>query len=343
MHVFITGATGFVGHYVLQELLNRGHTARCLVRAGSESQLPIPASDWIKLDTSVGQSADGLNVSEEESGAPAEQTSAASTKVEVVSGDLGDLASMPSAATGCDAVIHLVGIIDENRNKGITFERIHVEGTRNIVQLAQAARVPRFIYMSANGARANGDASGYHTSKWQAEEIVRGAGFDYTVIFRPSIIFGDPGEGRPEFASRLAETLIRPFPILPVFGKGDYTLQPIYIGEVAKAFVDALTLEPQGEQAAIYYPAGPEILTYVEVLDRIAQGMGLKPKPKLYSPLWAARLLVNTVGALGLLPISPAQFKMLIEGNNAPDTAFVETFKPEHRPFTPENLTYLRR
>lgn len=333
MHVFITGATGFVGHYILQELLRQGHTPRCLVREGSEDKLPVPASARINLSS----------MSDEQRASNDSPTGDASPRVEIVYGSITDADSIQGDLVGCDAVIHLVGIIDEQTSRGSTFESVHVEGTRNIVRLAKAAQVKRFIYMSANGARPDPDASKYHTTKWQAEEIVRNGGFHSVVIFRPSIVFGDPGKDRPEFASRLASTLIRPFPILPVFGNGEYALQPVHIADVAKAFVDALTIDLPESGSAVYYPVGPEILTYVETLDRIAQGMGIKPKPKLYLPMWFSQLLVNTMGSIGLLPISPAQFRMLIEGNTSRDTGFAEDFQPEHTAFVPHNLTYLQR
>jgi nucleoside-diphosphate-sugar epimerase len=323
MHVFITGATGFIGHHLLQELVRRGHTARCLVRQGSERKLPVERSETAIVSPETQTEREG----------PLAQ-------VEICFGDVHE--SDTIHLQGCDAVIHLVGIIEEKRRKGITFEKVHVEGTRHVVDRAKAAGIGRFVHMSANGARADRNASAYHTTKWQAEEIVRGAGFEHAVIFRPTIIFGDPGRGRPEFADRLATTLIRPFPILPVFGDGRYALQPVHITDVTAAFIDALQLEPKPGGVSVYCVGGPEKLTYVEILDRIARGMGRSPKPKLHLPLWFSKLLVRTFGSIGLLPISPAQFDMLIEGNTCPDESFAQDFSPTLRPFVPENLTHLR-
>ena len=302
MRVLLTGATGYVGSYVLRELLTHGHTPRCLVRG--------PADDLAVQDD----------------------------RIEIATGDVTDPASLDDAFSGCDAVIHLVGIIEETRSKGVTFERLHVNGTRNVVEAAQAAGINRFIHMSANGARAE-DATDYQRTKWEAEQIVTDAGFDHWTIFRPALLFGEPDPGRPEFSSRLLQDLVRPFPVLPVFGDGQYELQPVHVTEVASAFVQALTTDAAHEQT--YVAAGPDRFPYVEVLDRIARGAGLAPKPKVHVPLSLARLGVYTAGRVGLLPISPAQFEMLVEGNTGDETAFYRDFDLPATPYTIENLTYL--
>ena len=105
---------------------------------------------------------------------------------ELVPGNIHDPASLRTAMQGVDAAIHLVGIIGElSRN---TFDRVHMEGTRNVVKAAQDAGVSRFIQMSALGSRPDA-VSRYHRSKWAAEEIVRQSGLAFT-IFRPSIVYG---------------------------------------------------------------------------------------------------------------------------------------------------------
>lgn len=330
MHVFLTGATGFVGHEVLKALLAHNHSVRCLIREEALDKLPILEDQISVVDSSKDQLAEGEE--------PAQRDP--SVRVEVVYGDIQDLDSIDGDMNGCDAVIHLVGIIDEDRRTGKTFENVHVRGTRNVVEEAKAAGIERFIHMSANGARGDRDASRYHSTKWQAEEIVREAGFPHTVIFRPSIIFGDP-DGRVEFATRLAQTLIRSFPVVPVLGNGRYQLQPIHISDVANAFAQSVTLSFEEGIPNEYEVGGLEAITFDEALDRIARGMDRKPPGKVHLPLWFAKVLINTVGAAGLLPISPAQFRMLIEGNTTDNSAFIRDFTPKLIPFEVENLRYL--
>jgi uncharacterized protein YbjT (DUF2867 family) len=304
MRVLLTGATGYVGSYVLRELLRHDHTPRCLVRGAAET---------------LAVQADAL---------------------EIVSGDVTDPASLDGAFADCDAVIHLVGIIEEKRSHGVTFERLHVDGTRHVVEAAQHAGIDRFIHMSANGARLD-EATAYQRTKWEAEQIVKEAGFEHWTILRPSLLFGEPDPGRPEFASQLLDELVRPFPILPVFGDGQYKMQPVHVTEVASAFVQALVLDEAYGQT--YVAAGPDRFPYVDVLDRIARGAGLDPKSNVHVPMTLARMGVYTAGRVGLLPISPAQFEMLVEGNTGDETAFYRDFDLSPTRFIPENLTYLER
>ena len=304
MHIFITGATGFVGTYILKSLVAAGHSARCLMRDTSSS----------------------LGVKDD--------------KIERVKGDVTNPKSLTGLMRGCDAVIHLVGIIEENPSAGVTFKRLHEDATKHVVDEARDSDIDIFIQMSANGASLNG-VSAYQTTKWKAEQYVQKAGFSHWTIFRPSVVFGKPGPGQPEFASQLTDSLVRPFPILPVFGDGSYRMQPVAVEDVADAFVQALTLPASKQQ--IYPVAGPTAYPYTELLDILAEGAGMSPKPQVKQPIWLVRPLVHSVGKLGLLPITPDQFEMLIEGNTCDPTAFFRDFDLKCIPFTAENLSYLQK
>ena len=303
MLVLLTGATGYVGSHVLSALRQRGHEVRALVHGD-----PGP------LATAEG--------------------------VTVVQGDVTRPETLSGAFEGVEAVVHLVGIIDERPRRGVTFERIHVDGTANVVAAAREAGVTRFVHMSANGARPDG-VSAYQTTKWTAEEAVRAAGLEHTVVFRPSPLFGDPGPDNPEFAKRLWETLVKPFPVLPVFGDGRYELQPVHVQACAEAMAEAVTREASNGVA--YGVAGRERIPYRDVLRRIARGGGIRPKPTAPVPVAMARLGVNTLGKAGLLPISPAQFEMLVEGNTCDPSAFFRDFNVESPAFDADALAYLRQ
>jgi hypothetical protein len=133
MHrIFVTGATGFVGHAVVRALLAHGFLVRCLVRPGSESLLKGFES------------------------------------IDRVPGDVLEPDGLPPSVEGSAAIIHLVGIIREHRATGVTFDRLHTQATANMLGVAREAGVKRYIQMSAVGTRS-GAVSRYHRTKWQAE------------------------------------------------------------------------------------------------------------------------------------------------------------------------------
>ena len=184
--IFITGGTGFLGSAVVRALGDR--PLRLLVR----------------------------NV--------AEHRDRESRTIELVEGDVTDSGSLRDAMHGCDTVIHLVGIIEESRNR--SFDLVIREGTEKVIAEARAAHLHRFIQISAIGARDDPTLP-YQQAKWRAETAVRRSGLDWTIL-RPSIIFG-PGDG---FVSVLAN-LVRRFPVTPIPGDGSARSQPVAVDDVA--------------------------------------------------------------------------------------------------------------
>jgi len=243
MKIFMTGATGFVGRNIAGRLVEEKHELRCLVR-DSEAE----AAWFLK----------GIGA-------------------EVVEGDIQVSHSLASGAAGCDAVIHLVGIIFKGPE--ISFEQVHVEGTRNMLVAADAAGIKRFVHMSALGTRAGAGAA-YHRTKWDAEEIVRASGLDYT-IFRPSIVYGAGGE----FINMLMKQ-IRLMPVLPVIGNGRYRMQPISVDDVAACFSASLTNETTVNK--VYEIGGPVAMTYNEMIDILCEAMS-KRRVKAHVPVALVR------------------------------------------------------
>src|SRR5438105_3317319 len=137
MRVFVTGGSGFVGSAVMSELLSRGTIVHTLVHAR------------------------GLREKRE--------------NVREIVGDVFDRAALREGITGCDAVVHLIGIIMEKPQRGVTFERMHHQATRAIVDATRAANVKRYIHMSALGTRPDA-VSTYHKTKFAAEQYVRDSG-----------------------------------------------------------------------------------------------------------------------------------------------------------------------
>jgi NADH dehydrogenase len=268
MRVFLAGGTGFVGGHVRQALLQHGHSIRLLVhRKGAGEKV---------------------------------------AGIEEVEGDATVAESLVDAVKGCDATINLIGIIREFPGRGITFKRLHVEATRNIIEAAKTNGVKRHLQMSSLGTRANSEAR-YFQSKFEAEEAVRASGLDYT-IFRPSIIFGP----KDAFINQLAG-LIRILPAVPVIGDGEYQLQPIAADDVARCFAEALEKpETIGETFEI---CGTDRLSYNELLDTIGRVMGKSRVFKVKNPLPLMRLVVPLFEGFSFFPVTSDQITMLVQGN----------------------------
>ena len=279
--VFVTGGTGFVGRAVIHALRAEGCAVRCLVRRGSERDLR------------------GFGA------------------IERVEGDVMARQTLDEGIVGCDAVVHLVGIIHERPAIGSTFERVHVQGTQNVLDAAAAAGVRRYVHMSALGTRP-GARSRYHQTKWAAEEAVRSSPLPWT-IFRPSIIYGRGDE----FVTMLHRMLER-FTIVPVLGTGRQRLQPVPVDQVAQAFARTLSLEATVKHS--YDVGGPDAVSMVELLDAIASVMGRRRPLKLHVPIGLVRPVTRALYRLPGFPVTPDQLLMLEEDNTCDPAAFYSTF-----------------
>ncbi len=216
---------------------------------------------------------------------------------------------------GCDAVIHLVGIISEVGDQ--TFERIHVEGTRRVLAAARATGVGRVVHMSAMGARENAVAW-YHQTKWAAEELVRHSGLTWTIL-RPSLIYG-PGDG----VVSLFEAISRFSPVVPVIGSGRNLIQPVAVEDVARTFVQSLTLASvEGQTLEV---GGPDRLEFRRLVEDILEGLHRR-RCLISLPVGLARLQAMLLEFLypALLrqapPLNCDQILMLAEDNVAEASA----------------------
>ena len=295
MKIFVTGGTGFVGREVVRQLLERGHQVRALIHRQQNNSLSSDVFEAVSGDTRKGESLSGL-------------------------------------LAGCDAVIHLVGIIREFPTRGITFAELHTESTRNMVQAATAQGVSRFLHMSANGARADA-VSAYHQTKWAAEEALRHSTLEWT-IFRPSLIFGP----QDQFVNLLAQ-LIRMLPLVPVMGDGKYRLQPVSVGDVAAGFVRAL--ENKTSIGQCYHCGGPEAYSYDEILDLIGKALGKPRVRKLHHPLWLMQPVISVMQSLPQFPMTRIQLQMLLEGNVCDPTAWQRDFQLDLSDFFTSVKSYL--
>ena len=253
---------------------------------------------------------------------PARATWMRGRGVEVVEGGLDSDAALRQLLAGAGAVVHLVGIIEQLGRQ--TFERVHVQGTRAMILAAREAGVQRFVHMSALGARAEPGATAYHRTKAAAEELVRAGGFSHAIL-RPSIVAA-PGNA----ALALMVRMLRFAPVVPVIGDGLYRLQPVDADDVAEAF--ALAVE-QPAISGTFEIAGPEPLTYHQVLDALEAGLGVR-RQRVRVPAGLVRLsaMVGTLVPM-VNPISPAQLQMLLEGSTTDRNALPTVFGITPRAF----------
>lgn len=186
--------------------------------------------------------------------------------VEMVEADINDEKALAELVKGHDVVINLVGILHSRDVKlpySRDFAQAHVELPKKIVAACKAAGVRRLIHMSALGADPKGHSE-YQCSKGEGEQIVLAARGELDVtVFRPSVIFGLGDSFLNTFASAL-----KTFPIFPL-GFGHAKFQPVWVADVADAFMDALTNAATVGQA--YDLCGPKVYTLRELVDYTAQ------------------------------------------------------------------------
>ncbi len=281
MTVLVTGATGFVGPHVVHALRARDLSVRALVRD------------------------------------PKRASRLASWGTDLVTGDVNDPLSLRNALAGADSVVHLVAIIKGSRGD---FERVMVQGTRNVVAAAQEAGVRRIVLASALGLdERTKDAVPYFAAKWEMERAVRESDLEH-VILRPSFIFGKDGGVLPTFV-RLA----RFAPVTPIVGPGTQRLQPIWVEDVAEYYATALDLPAAANRT--FEIGGPDAPTWNEFWERLKRVLGAR-RPSIHMPFAVLRLQAALTEKLPGAPVTRDQLTMLELGDNVvTDPAAVETFQ----------------
>lgn len=226
----VLGGTGFVGRHLVARLAREGHDVTLLSRnlAGHYDRLLPPGVVLREVD-------------------------------------VYDPTALKAAFAGADAVVNLVGILNERGDSGRGFRRAHVELTKLVVTAMQLAGVRRLLQMSSlNAGRGR---SHYLKSRGEAEAAVKASGLDWT-IFQPSVIFG-PGDG---FFCRFAGLLKLAKPVLPLARAGA-RFAPVYVGDVVEAFVRALgDRRSFGEVYELY---GPEVFTLAQIVRMTAAQCGM--------------------------------------------------------------------
>lgn len=304
IRIAIFGGSGFVGGYLIEQLLEAGHEPSLLVRPGSEEK--IPQADRCRL----------------------------------VAGELSSRTAIDETIAGCEAVIYCVGILREFPRRGITFEALQYRAVVRVIESAKSQGVSRFLLMSANGVKPQGTS--YQQTKYRAEEYLKESGMDFT-IFRPSVIFGDP-RGKMEIATQLYRDMIAtPIPAVGFFSglnprKGQVLMSPVHVEAVARAFSTAV--EDPATIGRTYIVGGPETLSWSEMLRRIARATGRK-KWILPMPIAIMKLAATLLDWIPQFPVTREQLTMLAEGNDASPADLETLLGSAGEAFVPQNLVYL--
>lgn len=221
--VTVFGGSGFVGRHVVRALAKRGYRVRVAVRRPNLAFFLQPLGV-------VGQ-------------------------IAAVQANLRFAGSIERAIEGADAVVNLVGILQQSGRQ--TFDDVQAEGARAI-----GTRVPAgttLIQISAIGAD-RGSPSSYARTKAEAEEAVFAARPD-AVVVRPSIVFGQGDSFFTRFAG-----LARALPVLPLAG-ADTRFQPVFVGDVAEVIAKAV--DGTISTGRVYELGGPEVRTLRQLVEYV--------------------------------------------------------------------------
>jgi len=219
--VLVTGATGTVGHPIVERLLAQGHEVRALVRDVDRAGKLVPEG------------------------------------AELVAGDVSDAASVRAAIDGCDVVYHAAGLPEQWRLDTDDFKRVNVDGTRNLVEAALQTGVERFVYTSTIDVFAwtpgepfdesvidpEPRPTHYERSKQEADRIVVAAldrGLP-AVFLHPSGVYGPAPVLAPGMNDLLAQLALRKIPMLLPGG-----MPVVYAPDVADGHLLAAEKAPVG-------------------------------------------------------------------------------------------------
>ena len=304
MKVAVLGGSGFVGRYIIDELLSSGYTPKMIVR------------ETFSIDNNL----EGVEISLKKS------------LFDSLSNDFSDV----------DCVIYNIGIIREFPDKGITFNDIHNKLAIHCMREAVSAGVDRFILMSANNVDMQ--RTDYEITKFKAETYLKGLPLDWTIFRPSIIFGNPNGsmEFCTQLKRDLI-LMPLPVPLfyngLIPFSFGDFMLSPIHVKNVAQFFVKSISLkESYGETIGL---GGSNNIAWKKIVKIIAD---LCNKKKVYipTPTIVVRLLASIFDRYEWFPITRVQLEMLVDGNTCNSREAFRNYNITEIPFVNDNLKYLK-
>ena len=251
--------------------------------------------------------------------------------VEAVEADITDADSLTAAMSGASLVVHSAAILREYR--GATYESVNVQGTQRVFQAALDAGILRGVLVSVVGADQTSPVR-YLNSRGKSEAAAQASGIDLSIA-RLSALFGEGDE----FTNALA-ALVRLGPFVPVISSGNSRFQPFLADDAAYAI--ARLVHSPAHDGEILELGGPDVLDYIQILDLIAETLGLRTI-KIRLPISLMRTVVRIMELL--MPNPPAsseQLRMLNIDNVASGPSFEVLFDRPPRPMR-GNIAYVTR
>ncbi|MFB6132534.1 MAG: complex I NDUFA9 subunit family protein [Halanaeroarchaeum sp.] len=286
MEILVTGGTGFIGTPLCRELADRGHEVTALSRSASADDVP--------------------------------------RAVETVVGDVTEYESIDDAVDGKDVVVNLVALSPLFKPSGgdEMHEIVHVGGTENVVEAAEAHGLEAIVQMSGLGADPNAPTK-YLQTKGEAERVVRDSALDWT-IFRPSVVFGDGGEFIP-FTKLLTTPYVTALP-----GGGTTRFQPIFVGDLVEMLADGTV--DDAHRGRVFEIGGPEVLSLADVTRLVYRVQG-RSTVVLPIPMALAGIGLSIVDPLSIVPFGNDQFQSL-RVDNVPAHNDVDAFDVDESSMT---------
>lgn len=262
MNILITGATGFIGKYLLQQLIEEGHYCRCLVRRSSNRENLFN-----------------------------------NPKVEIFEGDITKPETLKGIGKEIDVVYHLAAaghVADVSEDAYKAAYVLNVQGTQNIIEACATGGFGRFIHFSSTAAMGlikrpiiNEDVpcqpqTPYQKSKYESEKIAFETGNKYEVdivVLRPCMVYGPGGRGEfLKFCSLIKKGLF------PRIGLGKNLTPIVHLKDVVQAALKAAT---KGNVGNVYLIASETSPPLRDIFEAVCLSLGIK-RPYYYVPLWAA-------------------------------------------------------
>ncbi|GAA4668528.1 NAD(P)H-binding protein [Frondihabitans cladoniiphilus] len=216
--------------------------------------------------------------------------------------EIDDVAALTRAFAECETVVHCAGI---NREIGDqTYQRVHVQGTRAVIEAARRAGVSRIVMLSFLRARPD-CGSEYHESKWAAEELIRGSGLDYTVL-KAGMIYGH-GDHLVDHLSHTVQTM----PLFATVGFREKSIRPVPVSELVDVLMAAIDGRLPRSTVTV---TGAEELLLSDAVRRVAASVGRKVLV-VPAPVWFIRAVAQlTEWTMAVPLVAKAQARMLAEG-----------------------------